>query len=75
MNEHTTSISRVRVGDWSPDAWAAGDTIELAVTEPVAAHQVILVIPAGVASTWADTARTAIAAAVDRGGTQAQEPS
>lgn len=61
-----TTITRVRVGDWLPDAWVDGDDIELAVTEPVAANQVIIVIPAASARAWAAATDRAIHAAHDR---------
>jgi len=62
---HTT-ITRVRVGGWLPDAWVDGPDIELAVTEPVGANQVIIVIPAASAWAWAAAADRAIRAAPDR---------
>ena len=70
------SIHRVRVGAWPPNAWVTDDgDIELAVTAPIEAHQVVLVIPAEHARAWADTARTAIAARLDRaGGGRLEDP-
>jgi hypothetical protein len=65
MSHHRT-ITRVRVGDWLPDAWVNGDDIELMITEPVSPGQVIIVIPAHVAPRWAAEAATAIGRAHDR---------
>lgn len=63
------SIHRVDVGAWLPDVWVGDDgDLELAVTAPIDIHQVIVVIPAEHATAWAETARTAIAAALDRPG-------
>lgn len=58
-------ITRVRVGDWSPDVWVDGGDIELAVTAPIEACQVILVIPAAAARSWADAAQTRISARIE----------
>lgn len=63
---HPVRITRVRVGGWAPDAWVDGADIELAVTEPVAANQVIIVIPIASARAWAAAADRAIRAARDR---------
>ncbi len=59
-------ITRVRVGDWLPDAWVCDDgDIELAVTAPIEACQVILVIPAAAAQAWVDAARARITARLE----------
>jgi len=68
-------ITRVRIGDWWPDAWVTDDgDIELAVTAPIEAHQVILVIPAAAARAWVDAAHTRITARLDQPGGPLEDP-
>ena len=68
-------ITRVRVDTWLPDVWTTDDgDIELAVTAPIEAHQVILVIPAAAARAWVDAAHDRITARLDQPSGPLEDP-